>query len=145
MNSAAKRVAGLVVELLGCPDLLDAPLVEQYHPVGHLERLVLIVGDEDGGDGEPLLELAQIEAHALAQDRVEIRQRLVEQQDRRLDHQRAGQGDPLALPPAELPGQPGLHTREPDQIEHPADAPADLGPRCAAHAQAERDIVETVL
>jgi len=32
--------------------LLDAPLVENGHAVGHRQRFGLIVGDEDEGDAE---------------------------------------------------------------------------------------------
>ena len=137
MNSAAKRV-----QLFGRPDLLDSAAVEQHHPVRHFEGLVLVMGDEDRGDAEALLELAQLEAHPLAEHGVEIRQRFVEKEHGGLNHERAGESDPLTLPTAELAGQARLHTREPDHVEHPANPPRDPRARRSPHPEPERDIVE---
>ena len=54
-----KSVFGPGVELLGASDLEQAPAVHDADAVGQLERLVLIVGHEDGGDAEPLLDLVE--------------------------------------------------------------------------------------
>jgi hypothetical protein len=54
----------------------------------------------------------------------------------------AGQGHPLALAAAQLVGVPGLHARQPHQLQHAADPPGDLLARDPAHAEAERDVVE---
>ena len=45
-------MAGTVVDLPRAADLLDPALVHDDHPVGELQRLFLVVGDEDGGDAE---------------------------------------------------------------------------------------------
>ena len=48
------------------------------------------------------LQALQLEAHLLAQLRVEVGQRLVEQQQRRLHHQRAREREALLLAAGEL-------------------------------------------
>ena len=71
------------IDLLGPPDLLDAPALHHHHAVGQDERLRLVVGDEDHRGAEPLLQPLELHAHLVAQERVEVRERLVEQQHAR--------------------------------------------------------------
>ena len=95
---------------------------------------------------KPPLDLAQLRAHALAQHRVEIRERLVEQQDRRLDDQRARQRDALALSAGQLVGKPLLDAGQTDDVEHRAaraSAISALGD--LAHPQAEATLSKMVL
>jgi hypothetical protein len=80
------------------PTCSTRPAVEHRHPVGHAERLVLVVGDEHEGDAHPPLERLQLALHLLAELEVERAQRLVEQQHLRLEHEGAGQRHPLPLP-----------------------------------------------
>ena len=60
--------------------LPDAALAHHDDQIGHGHRLALVVGDDDGGDAEPLLQLPQFDLHRLAQLGVERRKRLVEQE-----------------------------------------------------------------
>ncbi len=69
--------------------------IRSADPVGHRQRLVLVVGDDDRRDAEPLLKTAQFRLHAVAQTLVERPERLVEQQQLRFDDQRPGQRYPL--------------------------------------------------
>jgi hypothetical protein len=64
------------------------------------------VGDVDRGDAELALEPLELVAQRLAQLGVQVGQRLVEQQQRRLDDQRAGQREALLLATGELGGLP---------------------------------------
>ena len=66
------------------------------------KRLFLIVRDINGRNAEALLQLADFAAHFDPQLGVEIGQRLVEQQHRGLDNERAGDGDALELAAREL-------------------------------------------
>ena len=50
------------------------------------------------GDAEPLLDVADLEPHLVAQLGVEVGQGLIKQQDARPDDQRASQRHPLLLP-----------------------------------------------
>ncbi len=46
----------LAVDLVGRADLLDAALVHHHDPVGHRQRLLLVVGDHDRGEPEAALQ-----------------------------------------------------------------------------------------
>ncbi len=67
------------------------------------------------GESEPELQRADLVAHSAAQPRVEVGQRLVEQERSRLEHERPGQRHALLLAARELLGQPRLQTAEPDE------------------------------
>jgi hypothetical protein len=77
-------------------------VVHQHHAVGHFQRLFLVVGDEDRGDVQLVVQAAQPAAQLLAHLGVERAEGLVEQQHARLHRQRAGQRDALALAAGEL-------------------------------------------
>src|SRR5262249_16889429 len=72
---------------------------------------------------------------------VEIGERLVQQQQRRLDHQRARQGNTLLLTAGEVVWMPAMEIAELDHVDHGI----DLGPRgggaAAAHLQAKTDVL----
>src|SRR3546814_16819359 len=85
--------------------------------------LLLIVGDVDRREAELLLQLADVLAHTPAQLGVEIGERLVAQQNRRLQHQRAGDRDALLLAAGEPAAQPLTNHSEPAH-----DAPAAVLP-----------------
>ena len=91
-----------LVELLGSADLLDAALVHHRDPVGHHQRLVLVVGHEHERDPHALLQVLELDLHLLAQLGVERRHRLVEQQQLGLEHERARERHPLLLPARDL-------------------------------------------
>ena len=61
--------------------------------------------DEDRGEAEPPLQPADLELHGLAQLAVERAERLVEQQQARIEDDRAGERDPLLLAARELARQ----------------------------------------
>ena len=98
--------------------------MEHCHPVAEVEGLLLLVRDEDGGDPDPPDQPLELAAGALAQRRIEVRERLVEQQHARLGRQGAGERDPLLLAAGELPDPPLLVAREVDQRERLGDPPA---------------------
>jgi hypothetical protein len=100
------------------------------------------VGDEHGGDADPLLDLADVLADADAQLRVEVRERLVEQQHLRLEHERAGERDALLLA-ARDPRRVAVQVvRQADELEHPLDALLHLTLRQLPQPQAEGDVLE---
>ena len=68
----------LLVHLLGRGDLLDVAAVHHGDPVGHRERLFLVVRHIHKGDLELLLDRLQLQLQVLAQLRVERTERLVE-------------------------------------------------------------------
>ena len=80
----------------------DLALAHDDHVIGQRHGLGLIMGHVYRGQTEPLLNVAQLEAHRLAQPGIEIGQRLVEEEHARAVDQRAGEHDPLLLSPAQL-------------------------------------------
>ena len=109
-----ERVARLLVELARRAFLRDHRPVHHDDAVGDGHRLGLVVRDVDDGEAQTLLQVADLLAHLAAQPRVEVRQRLVEQQHLRLEHERARDGDALLLAAGELGRQPRVEAGEPD-------------------------------
>ncbi len=106
-----------VIDLVGGADLLDAALAHHHDAVGKLQRLFLVVGDEDGGVAGPVVDFAQPAAQLLADLGVERAERLVEQQHARLDGERAGQRHALPLAAGELRRIALFQTRELHEVE----------------------------
>ena len=127
-----------LVGLVRRADLLGAALVHHHDAVGERHRLALVVRDQDGRRADGALDLAQLDLHLLAQLGVEVRQRLVEQQDLRPDHQRAGERHALLLAARELARKAAGELAEPDEVERLADALRALGGSDALHLEAER-------
>ncbi len=86
-----------MVDLLRRIHLLDRSLVHHRDEVAHEERFVLIVSDEDGGRAGAGQDLAHFGTYLRSQCRVEIRERLVQQQEVRLGRERSGERDALLL------------------------------------------------
>ena len=122
------------------------PLVHHDYPVGELERLFLIVRDEHAGHLDLVVQSPQPSAQLLAHLGVERAERLVEQQDFRLDGERACERDALALPAGELRGVAVGEKVELHEFEQLMHASLDLGLRRTfaprQHAQPEGDIFE---
>ena len=94
----------MIVDFARRADLLDQAVAHHHDAVGHRQRLFQVVRHVDRRDAEPVLQLAQLDAHVGAQLGVEIGERLVEQQHRRLEHEGARQRDALLLAAGELRG-----------------------------------------
>ncbi len=109
--------------------------------VGHGHRLALVVGDDDRGDAEPLLQLAELHLHRLAQLGVERGERLVEQEQLWRAGQRARDGDALPLPAGQLRDRPVGEAGQVDEIEELVDAGLLLVLRRAADAQGIGDVL----
>ena len=110
MKPATKRLRGRVVELERRADLLDAAAAQHHDLVGHRHRLDLVVRDVDHRRPQALVQRGDLRAHLHAQLGVEVRQRLVEQEDRRLAHDRAADRHALPLAAREL-RRPALEQR----------------------------------
>src|SRR5438093_6855973 len=129
-----ERVRRGVVDLLRRAGLHEAAVAQKNDAVGERERLVLIVSDEERGDVAAALDATDLVAHGHARGRVERRERLVQKQRARAEHERARQRDALLLPAGEprrqAIGEPG----EPHELEHFCGAPAALVESHVAHA-----------
>ena len=82
------------------------PIADEHHVADDVapgDRLIgRYAGQNDRGDAERLLQLADLGAHADSQARVEVAERLVEQQDVGLGGERTRNRDALLLAAAEL-------------------------------------------
>ena len=76
--------------------------MEHRHPIGHGQRLTLVVGDVHHGDTEALVQVLDLHLHLLAQLLVQRAQRFVHQHQLRLEHQRAGERHALLLATGKL-------------------------------------------
>ena len=128
------------VDVFRRPELGEPALEHHRDAVRHHHRLGLVVGHVERGDADPLLQLADEDPHLVAQHRVEVGQRLVEQQQPRLDDQRPGERHPLLLAAGELPRIALQHAAQLDHAQHRVDPLADLRLADAAHLQSEREV-----
>jgi hypothetical protein len=119
------------IDLLGPAHLLDGAVVHDDDPVGHGERLLLVVRDQDRGDAKAALQRADLPAQVQAHARVERGKRFVEQEQRGRGRQRARERDALLLPARELRRVLAARPLQPDQREQrldPRDARGSGGP-----------------
>ncbi len=138
-------VGGTGIDLERRPVLLHASEIHDRDLVRQRQRLGLVVGDVDESDPGAALQFLELGAHALAQLGVEIGQRLVEQQDVGLDHQRAGERNALLLAAGQLARIAGFEPREIHQRQRLLDLAARLGGRDFPDLEAEHDVLEHVL
>src|SRR4051812_35894939 len=87
------------------------------------------------------MQAAQPRAQILADLGIERTERLVEQQNLRINGERAGQGHALALATRELVGIAGLKSRQAHYFQKIVDLFLDFGLRLLADLQAEGDVV----
>ena len=90
LRSAIKRIRRI--------DLLQVALVHDGDSIRGHHRLGLIMGHVHHGDLELVVQPADFEAHLLAQVRIEVGERFVQQQHGGLDHNGPRQGHALLLP-----------------------------------------------
>jgi hypothetical protein len=112
-----------------------------HDPVAHGHRLDLIVRDVDRRRSEPAMQREDLSTHLHAELRVEIREWLVEQEDRRLAHDGSPHRHALPLTARELLGQPVELRREAEHICCFTNALIDLGLRHLAELQSEGHVV----
>ena len=96
-----ERIRRVVVDLFRRPDLLDLPLVHHHDPVRKLERLFLVMRDEDAGDMHLVMKLPQPPPQVAAHPRIQRAERFIQQQH------------PAARPPA--PGASATRWRCPPE------------------------------
>src|SRR5207249_1585731 len=80
---------GAVVELVGITDLERAPVAHVREAVGEGERVGGVARGVNRRHGEVAVELREVEPQRLARGRVDVRERLVEQEHAWLDSERA--------------------------------------------------------
>jgi hypothetical protein len=131
----------LLVDLLRGAHLLDPTVRHHGDPIRHRQGLFLIVRHVDERDADLLLDRLQLDLEGLAELRVEGAERLVEQQDRRVQDQGASEGDPLLLTAGELVRTPLLEAGQAHQLEGVTHALDLILFRDVVVLQAERDVL----
>ncbi len=121
-----ERAGRLAIDLGGRADLLDHALVHHDDPIGHRQRLFLIVRDHDRRDAEALVQAADLAAQVRAHARIERGERLVEQQQAGRERQRARDGNALLLAAGELRRILAPGFGQSDEAQQLVDARADL-------------------
>ena len=125
-------------------DLDDAAGAHHRHAVGHGERLLQVVGHEQGGLAQAAQDARQVDQELLAQRAVEAGQRFVQHQQARVRRQRARQRHPLRLAAGQGVHRPPAEAAQPHQLQqfgHPPAAPGGAaGLRAGLHAQSEGDV-----
>src|SRR5439155_3400447 len=95
-------VGGPVVDGVAGADLHDLPQVHDGHPVGDVAHDREVVGDEEVGQPEAVLQLLEEVDHARLDGDVEGRHRLVEHEHVGVEGKGPGDADALALAAGEL-------------------------------------------
>ena len=112
------RVRCVVVQLVGRPDLDQLAEVHHRHHVAHVAHDRQVVGDEQVAEAELLLQVLEQVDHAGLDADVERGDGLVEHDERRVERERPGDADPLALTAGELVREAlGVVRRQADQLE----------------------------
>ncbi len=121
---------------------LDArgPVAEDDDAVGQEQRFLDIVRDQQRGEALALPERHDFGLHGDARQRIELAERLVENEDPRIVHQRPCQRHPLRHAARQLVRIGVAELREPDQVEGGIDT-LPLALQDALRLEAERDIV----
>jgi hypothetical protein len=134
----------ILVHVAWSAHLLHVARVHDRESVGHRQRLLLVMGDVEERDAHLLLERLQLDLQGLAQLGIEGAERLVEEQHRRVENERASEGDPLLLTARELRRLPLLEAGQLDEFERFRNPPLDLVLGTFRAPDPERDIVEHV-
>ena len=97
-----EHVGRLVVDVRGRSDLADLPEIHHHDPVSHRHGLDLVVRHVDRGRPDALVELFELLPGRRPQLGVQVGERFVQQEHRRLAHDGARERDPLPLAPGKL-------------------------------------------
>ena len=129
------------VDCLRRADLDDAAICHDSDTVGKRHRLGLVVGHEDSGQMQSLLQRPQFKTQPVAQLGVEVGQWLVEEEQPRLGDQRPGECRALLLASGKLAWIALGEIGELDQFEGRGDATPHFRFADPLHPKAEGDIV----
>ncbi|CAB1218170.1 hypothetical protein SFB9_2725 [Klebsiella michiganensis] len=121
-----KQRSRATVHLLRRSLLLDHPVIEQQNAIGNRHRLVLIVGDHQRRQPQLDDQLAQKDPRLFPQLGVKIRQRLIQQDHRRVVNQRPSDGHALLLPSGELMRMATAKMPQPQLFKYGLDPLLDL-------------------
>ena len=96
-ETSHKLIAGIVVQILGRIHLLNDAVLHYHNPVPHGHGFRLVMGDIDKGGLKSLVKRGNLASHLRTQLGVQIGQRLIQQEYRRIPHHSAAQSHTLSL------------------------------------------------
>jgi len=106
------------IHLLRRALLLDLTVIQQQNAVRNRHRLVLVVRHHQRRQAQLDDQLTQKDARLFAQFGVEVRQRLIQQDHRRVIHQRTADGDALLLSAGKLVRMALAQMAQPQLVEY---------------------------
>ena len=136
-----EQVARRVIQLHRATDLFDHTGLQNHDLVGHGHRFDLIVRDVDHRRGQALVQLGNLQPHPVAQRRIQVRQRFVEQKGRRFTHDGAADGHALALTAGKLAGAAVQIVGQVQRLGGGFDPALLLGLVDLGHAHREGDVL----
>ena len=128
------------VQVLGGGHLLDLSRAHDGHAVTEGQGFFLVVRDQNRGHAGQAQQSPEILASGVAQPGVQVGKGFVQEEQGGTGGQRAGQRDPLLLPPGELMGSATFEHGEAHQGQGFAGAGEPL--RAGQVGQAERDVLQ---
>jgi hypothetical protein len=133
--------ARLQIDALRTSSIRDMATAHHHQFIRNRYRLLLVVGDmNECGADFPLYPL-QFALHLPAQLQVKRAQRLVQQQDIRLDRKSSGKSDALALAPGKLVRFLWCGVAQSDEVKHTQDALFAIARLDTTHAKSETNVV----
>ena len=131
----------MAIDLERRSDLRDAAAVHDADARAHGHRLDLVVGDVDHRRAEAPVQRRDLAARRHAQCRVEVGERLVEQEHLGVAHDGAAERHALALTARQRMRLAAEQLREAQDARDVGNAPLDLGTIHGAAPEAERQVV----
>ena len=119
----------------------NTALFQHQHLVGNLADHTHLVGDQDDGDTQAAVNVAQQRQDGLGGLRVQCRSGLVAQQNFRPVHQRTGNAHTLLLPARQALGPGVVFTLQAHQVQQLGDALVDLRLGHTRHPQGQCHVV----
>src|ERR1044071_1205584 len=135
-------VGGLFVDFAGGADLFQVAAGEDDDAIGDLHGLLLVVGDEQGGDVQVVVQGDQPFAEFLPDLGIHGAEGFVEEQHAGFGGQGAGDGDALALAAGELVGVTAFEFLQGKQLDALLRARADFGAFPFLDPETEGDVLE---
>ena len=141
MKLATNASAGAASSSPRRPELEDPAVDDDADAVGQRGRVLEVVRDEQRRQPQLGQQLGELAADDVARVRVERRERLVEQEHRRVARERPRERDPLPLAAGEVARPRLREVRDPEALEQLVDAlPAAEGD-VAAHVEVRKERV----
>ena len=140
-EGADEQVGRIVVQVLRGVDLLDEAVLHDDDAGSHGHSFGLVMGNVDEGGLQALMQLGDLSTHLNAQLRVEVGERLVEEEDLRITDDGAAERNALTLTTGQslrLTGEQLLNAQDLSSFTNQL---VDLVLRLLAQLQTERHVV----